>query len=136
MKQQAIKSLLRSLKQLDQERRRRTADLEEAAKVIGRQLLDLGHGSNGRAMRTKKTASKPVAPKSRKRIRRSPEQLKDEAKMMIQFIRSKGSGGASAKEIKAHGVMPGQDVKGFAKQYAGVTLKSTGKKSQTRYHVA
>ena len=38
MKQQAIKSLLRTLKQLDQERRKRTADLEEAAKVIGKQL--------------------------------------------------------------------------------------------------
>ena len=54
MKQQAVKSLLRTLKHIDQERKQRTADLEGATKVIVKQLTELGHiGSNSKAAGTK-----------------------------------------------------------------------------------
>ena len=50
MRQQAVKSLLRTLKHIDQERKHRTADLEEAAKVVVKQLAESGHiGSNSKA---------------------------------------------------------------------------------------
>src|SRR6266536_540674 len=43
MKMRATKSLLKTLKQIDQERKVRTADLDQAAHVIGQQLAELGH---------------------------------------------------------------------------------------------
>src|SRR5580698_3996974 len=70
MKQQAVKSLLRTLKQIEKERKARTADLEESAKIILKQLADLGHvGINTKAATARhRTALKGTG--KGKRVRR------------------------------------------------------------------
>lgn len=98
MKQQAVRSLLRTLKQIEQERKARTADLEESAKVILKQLADLGHvGINTKAASSKpKTAMKRVD--KRKRVRRkfavSGEQL------ILNFVKSKSN--PIGRDIEKH----------------------------------
>src|SRR2546423_9800206 len=89
MREQAVKSLLRTLKQIDQERKQRTADLEEAAKVVLQQLAEMGHIVVGNAVaRAKKaTATKATTPVKKLRIRRSPDQLKAEATKVLAIIR-------------------------------------------------
>src|SRR5687768_16842103 len=85
MKQQAVKGLLRTLKHIDQERRKRTADLEDAAKLVMKQLAELGHlGTNSRPSNTKvkKAAS------GRKRVRRSPDELKKYANGVVEFVKA------------------------------------------------
>src|SRR6478752_1596935 len=85
MKQQAVKGLLRTLKHIDQERKKRTADLEEAAKLVVRQLAELGHvGGNGKmgVTKAKRTAT------SKKRIRRSPDELKKLANGVVAYIKA------------------------------------------------
>src|SRR6188474_3209388 len=85
MRQQAVKSLLRTLKHIDQERKQRTADLEEAAKVILKQLAELGHaGSNSKLVAKK--AKRVVAAGKKRRIRRTPAQLKAEATKVLALI--------------------------------------------------
>src|SRR6187551_794259 len=92
MKQQAVKSLLRTLKHIDQERKTRTADLEDAAKVIVKQLADLGHiGSNSTA--AAKNSKKVAATGKKRRVRRNPEQLKAEAAKVLTMIRKAGKEG-------------------------------------------
>jgi hypothetical protein len=80
MKQQAIKNLRRTLKHIDRERRQRTADLEEATKVILKQLAELGHsGANSMAA---------AAMGKKRRMSRGPG-------------RPKGSGGKRSKNAKS-----------------------------------
>ena len=98
MKQQTVKSLLRTMKQIEKERKTRTADLEEAAKVILKHLADLGHvGINTKAASPKqRTAVKTAG--NRKRVRRkfavSGEQL------ILGFVKSKSN--PVGKEIEKH----------------------------------
>jgi hypothetical protein len=98
MKQQTVKSLLRTMKQIDQERKKRTADLEDAAKVILKHLADLGVGTKASATKVKKAATIGKTAGKRKRVRRkfavSGEQ------MILNFVKSKSS--PIGKEIEKH----------------------------------
>jgi hypothetical protein len=137
MRQQAVKNLLRTLKQIDQERRQRTADLEEAAKVVLKQLADMGHTAVGKSTaKTKKmTATKATATGGkRRRIRRNPEQLKTEAAKVLAMIRKAGKDGIAGAEIRKSVPGVGQNIKEFVEKNAGVKLKTTGQKVKMRYH--
>ncbi len=135
MKQQAVKSLLRTLKHIDQERKTRTADLEEAAKVVLKQLADLGHvGSNSKAAATK--AKRAVKAGKKRRIRRNPEQLKAEATKVLAMIKKAGKEGIAGGEIRKSVPGVGQNIKEFVEKNAGVKVKTTGQKVQMRYHAA
>jgi hypothetical protein len=98
MKQQTVKSLLRTLKQIEKERKARTADLEEAAKVILKHLEDLGVGPKASATKVKKTAMIGKVAGKGKRVRRkfavSGEQ------MILNFVKSKSN--PVGKEIEKH----------------------------------
>jgi hypothetical protein len=101
MKQQTVKSLLRTLKQIEKERKARTADLEESAKVILKHLEDLGHvGINTKTATTnaKRAATIGMNRRRRKRVRRkfavSGEQ------MILNFVKSKSN--PVGKEIEKH----------------------------------
>lgn len=132
MKQQAVKGLLRTLKHIDQERKSRTADLEEAAKLVVKQLAELGHvGGNSKAAAKRMKAK---ATTGKKRVRRSPEQLKVEATKVVALIRSAGKDGMSGGDIRKKFPGVGQNIKGFVQQYTGEKLKTTGKKVKMRYH--
>jgi hypothetical protein len=135
MRQQAVKSLLRTLKHIDQERKQRTADLEDAAKVILKQLTELGHGgSNGRALGKK--AKRVAAAGKRRRIRRTPDQLKAEATKVLAMIRKADKDGIGGAEIRKSVNGVGQNIKAFVEKNAGVKIRTTGQKVKMRYHAA
>ncbi len=138
MRQQATKRLLRTLKQIDQERKQRTADLEEAAKVVLKQLAEMGHIAVGTSKKTatkgRKTAITITG--KRRRIRRSPEQLKAEAMQVLAMIKKTGKGGIGGGEIRKSFPGVGQNIKAFVEKNAGVKLKTTGQKIKMRYFAA
>jgi hypothetical protein len=97
MKQQTVKNLLRTLKQIDKERRKRTADLEEGAKLVLRHLADLGHiGSNAKAgaNRAKRIARTVKGKRTRRKFAISGEQS------ILNFVKSKSN--PIGKEIQKH----------------------------------
>ena len=107
MKQQTIKSLLRTMKQIEKERKTRTADLEEAAKVILKHLADLGHvGINTRAADKQAKRITTIGKQRRegKRVRRkfavSGEQ------MILNFVKSKSN--PVGKDIQKHWASEGR----------------------------
>ena len=136
MRQQAVKSLLRTLKHIDQERKQRTADLEEAAKVILKQLAEMGHIAVGKSATKAKKATAEKAPTTGKnrRIRRSPEQLKAEAAKVLAMIKKSGKEGIGGAEIRKSVPGVGQNIKEFVEKNAGVKVKTTGQKVKMRYH--
>jgi hypothetical protein len=141
MKQQAVKGLMRTLKHIDQERKQRTADLEEAAKLVLRQLSELGHSvginSSKKASTVKAAKTTNTATGGRKRrIRRGPEQLKAEATKALAMIRKAGKEGIAGVEIRKSVPGVGQNIKEFVEKNAGVKLKTTGQRSAMRYSVA
>jgi hypothetical protein len=98
MKQQAVRNLLRTLKQIEKERKARTADLEESAKVVLKHLADLGHvGINTKAGSPKQRTAVKRAGKG-KRVRRkfavSGEQL------ILNFVKSKSN--PIGRDIEKH----------------------------------
>ena len=48
-KKRAVKSLLKTMRKIEAERKARTADLDEAAKIIAKQLADLGWSAKAKA---------------------------------------------------------------------------------------
>jgi len=133
MRQQAVTSLLRTLKHIDEERKQRTADLEEAAKVILKRLADLGHlGINTKTAATK--AKKNIAAAKKRRIRRKPEELKAEAAKVLAMIKKAGKEGMGGAEIRKNVPAVGQDIRGFVDKNAGVKVRTTGLKSKMRYY--
>jgi len=125
--QRTTDTLKRELAYLEAQKSKLTAHLDDAAERIRKTLGDLGHSSNG------EHAAPPLRRAKRKRIRRSPEQLKHEAAAIIQFVRSKGSEGAKGGEIREHHPKVGPDIKGFVQKHAGRKLKTTGQKASMRY---
>jgi hypothetical protein len=141
-KQRLIKNLLRTLRQIDQERKARVADLDDAQRLVVRELAHLGHavaeGVKRGPGRPKGSVAEIAADGSggrKKRIRRSLESLKEIAEKMVAFIQSKGDQGASGREMRAE-FGPYQSFKVFVKDKAGVNLKTKGQRSQIRYFVA
>jgi hypothetical protein len=131
MKQQAVKGLMQTLKHIDAERKKRTADLDEAARAVLAELQQWGHKADG--------SSKPKAKKAattggaKRRVRRTPEQLKDEATKILAFVRSAGKDGVGGGEIRKKFPGVGQNIKDFVQKNTGAKLKTTGQKVKMRY---
>jgi hypothetical protein len=137
MRQQAVKGLVRTLKHIDQERKQRTADLEEAAKLVIKQLSELGHSVGINTNTNRKAAStktvKMVRVGRKRRIRRDPEQLKGDAEKALAMIRKAGKEGIGGAEIRKSVPGVGQNIKAFLEKNADVKLKTTGQRSAMRY---
>ena len=80
---------------------------------------------------TKPSAS-PAPKKSKKRIRRSPEELKKLAGSVVAFIKSKKDGVSAGEIIKNFGVLI-PTTKEFVKKWSGISIKTTGVGAETRY---
>src|SRR5689334_3034429 len=113
-------TLKAQLRRIEDEKQRVNADLDEAADRLRQTLQQLGRSTNGNgaAVGKSRTAALGVsAGRKRKRTRRSLGQLKQEAEAIIQFIKGKGSEGASGPEIRQRHDKIGPDLKGFVKKY-------------------
>lgn len=128
---QTAEGLKRELEWISKEKAALTAGLDEAAERIQSTLSKLGHGLSGR---TTATPSRPGRKRSgRTRIRRNPEQLKQEAEAIYQLVKSKGDQGAIGREIRKNHPKVGPDITGFVQKHSKHKLKTTGKKATTRY---
>ena len=137
----AIRNLVSSLKTIEREKARAVAEAaapyDQAIKHIHVDLKQLGHEvGNGRPSKAKSTNSAPAAKvrASKKRIRRSPEQLAKYANGAYEFIKAHpGCGGGAIRKAFAD---IGQDIKGFIDKHSDKKIKTTGKKSKMAYHAA
>jgi hypothetical protein len=128
---QTAKALTAELHVIESEKKRLTTDLDMAADHIRETLKQLGHQDNGRFAVTR---TSPKAGKG-KRIRRSLDQLKQEAGAIIALIKSASADGVSGPEIRAKHPKIGPDLKGFVQKYSGKKLKTTGVARSMRYFV-
>ncbi len=125
----------REIGRLQQQRDQLDSQIAELQQLLG----SGSEGSNG-VGRTVGRKAKPAATSKKrgrkgKRIRRSPEQLQAIAAKVAGFIKSKGSEGASGKEIrkqfadeKLPAVLPP-----FLEQFGGVKVRQTGERASSRY---
>ncbi len=107
MRQQTIKSLLWTMKQIEKERKKRTADLEESAKVILKHLEALGHvGINSKTAATnaKRAATIGMNRRRRKRVRRKFAVSGEQS--ILNFV--KGKSNPIGKEIEKHWASEGR----------------------------
>src|SRR5437762_12051379 len=126
-------NLKRELSLIDSERMRITSRLDDAARAIREMLGKLGGGvANGRGP-GRPPGRGPGRPpgsastgRKRKRIRRSPQQLKLEAQAILEFIRGKGASGASGSEIRKQHPKVGPDIKGFVQKWGSKKLRTSG----------
>jgi hypothetical protein len=135
MKQQAVKGLLKTLKDINSEKTRRVADLEDGAKAIHKQLQEWGHritGTNASTAR-KATPARAASKIQKRRQRRNPEQLKADATKALKIIREAKGEGIGGGKVRSQVPGVGQDIKGFIAQHAGVKVKTTGQKSKMLY---
>src|SRR5687768_15515541 len=103
MTQRVVDSLLKTLREIEVEKAKRTAELDEAADQIKAQLAELGHPvgeTNGRHRKAGRNGKAVKAKRTKSRGRRSGEEMKAEAERMVKFIKGKGGEGASGAEIK------------------------------------
>lgn len=117
----AIASLVSQRRSLD----RQIDDLESKRKVLG--------GKSPRGARTDEGDDQPTVHRAKKkRIRRSPEQLKALAGEIVEFVRAKKDG-VSGIEIKKRfgAILP--STKDFVSKFGGVKFKSTGAGIRTLY---
>ena len=94
LEDKTAQSLGKELERIEKAKERLTTDLDAAAERIRRTLGELGGRMNG--ART----VKPAAGRTRRRIRRNPEQLAKEASAIFQLIKSKGDKGATGRDIR------------------------------------
>jgi hypothetical protein len=85
--------------------------------------------SNGDASRAPATRSR-----RRRRIRRSAEDLQNEAKAIVQFVKSHKDGVSAGVLRKKFPSLIGP-VNAFTKKYAGLSLSRSGKAKGTVYSV-
>lgn len=130
----AIKGLLRTLKHVETEKKKRTADLDEAAAAIIKELQLWGHkvDSSPTFRRPKKLAKDAFG---RLRKRRTAEEIKKEAQKIVAFIKA-AKDGRTGSEI--HRMFPdmsaGMTIKNYVLKHCGVKLKTKGEKSKMVYH--
>lgn len=133
-------SLRKELENIEEEKARLTADLDEAAHRIAQTLAQLGYKVatrwTGRGARRGRKPGFKIASSGggKKRIRRNPDQLKKYADSVYQLIRGAGSEGASGGDIRRQYPNVGQDIKGFLQKHGGHRVRTTGQKSFMRYH--
>jgi hypothetical protein len=108
-----------------------SAGKKEVARMIKilDSLEDLLHGSNGQAASS--TAS--PTPKARKTKKRTPEEVTEQAKNMLAFIKKAGDEGVSGKQINAKFGKVVGTTKAFIESRTGEKLKTKGQKSAMRY---
>ena len=107
MKQQAVKSLLRTLKQIERERKARTADLEESAKLILKHLADLGHaGINTKAAEKQAKRAATIGKQRRKRERARRKFAVSGEESILAFVKSKSI--PVGKDIERHWASEGR----------------------------
>jgi len=128
---QTAQALTKELRAIESEKNRLTADLDAAADQIRQTLKQLGHSSNGNG--DARTVATPTKARTGKRIRRTLDQLKDEANAIIQFVKNAGAEGVSGNDIRARHPKIGPDLKGFVTKYSGKKLKTTGVARSMRY---
>jgi hypothetical protein len=107
MKQQVVRSLVRTLKQIERERKARTADLEESAKLILKHLADLGHvGINTKAAdkQAKRAATIVKQRRKRNRVRRKFAVSGEES--ILAFVKSKSN--LIGRDIQKHWASEGR----------------------------
>jgi hypothetical protein len=105
MKRQAVKGLLRTMKQIERERKARTADLEESAKVILKQLAELGHSVSAAAGKRGKRGV-AIGKKGRKGKRTRRTFAVSGEQMILNYVKSKSS--PVGREIEKHWASEGR----------------------------
>src|SRR5438093_410779 len=90
---QTAETLKKELRNIEEEKRRLVAGFTEAADQIMETLRRLGHSTNSKSVAT------PTVPRKKRRVRRTPDQLKHDAQAIIQFIKQKGTQGAKGADI-------------------------------------
>jgi hypothetical protein len=135
MKQQAVRGMLKTLKKIEEEKAKRTADLEQAARIIRGELQELGWKANGATSGKRKVAAKQQG-RGKRRVRRTPEQLRAEAARVLAMIRGAGKDGIGGADIRKKFPGVGQNIKGFVQQYTGERVRTTGQKVTMKYHAS
>jgi hypothetical protein len=120
MKTITMKSIQRSLDKVREPIEKRIAALDAEKSELEAMLARIG-GGNG--VKSSGTRGK----------NRTAEQLAEEAKQAIDFIRKHP--GAKGSEIRKAVPGVGQNVRGFIEQYSDTKLKTTGKKAAMKYSV-
>jgi len=103
--------------------------------LVGRPYNVRSGGAGGGLSQGRTSANSSVSPaarKSRKRIRRSPEQLEKVAGGVVTLIKSKKDGVSAGEIIKNFGVLI-PSTKEFVKKWGGVNVRTTGVGAKTRY---
>jgi hypothetical protein len=100
MKQQTVKSLLQTLKQIEKERKARTADLEESAKMVLKHLADLGHVGTGAAVGRKPKTIAAIGNQGRKKKRVRRKFAVSGEQSIVDFVKSKSN--PVGREIEKH----------------------------------
>jgi predicted nucleic acid-binding Zn-ribbon protein len=125
---QAVEGLKRELAHLDNRRGKIVDYLRELGHTIGGAI----HTSSKAASKTKTKIKQPSKRKG-KRIRRSPEQLKQEAEAVFEMIKKAGSGGIGGGVIRRQHPGVGQDIKGFITKNTDHKIKTKGEKIKMVY---
>ena len=133
--QQTTESLRNELRRIEDEKIKLTSHLDDAAERIRDTLSKLGIGAGAGTLNGHRAKATKSSRKS-KRIRRSPEQLKQEARAILDLIKSKGDEGATGSQIRERHPKIGPDIKGFMQKFSGRKLKTAGKRAGMRYFVA
>jgi hypothetical protein len=71
----------------------------------------------------------------RRRVRRFPAALMQEANAVVALIKSRGKHGATGQEIRKGHPKVGQSIAGFVEQHSDHRLRKTGKARSTRWFV-
>jgi len=107
MKQHAVRSLLRTLKQIERERKARTADLEESAKLILKHLADLGHvGINTKAADKQAKRAATIGKQRRKREQARRRFAVSGEESILAFVKSKSN--PVGKDFQKHWASEGR----------------------------
>jgi hypothetical protein len=92
---------------------------------------------NGRSKAAASAEPAPAQPRRagrRKRERRSPETLKQQALQIVELVKSRGKAGIDGKSIRAAFPKVGQSVSGFVKKFGSVSLTTQGHGMGKRYY--
>ena len=134
LKQRIVKNLLQTMRKIEKERKERVADLDQAARIIAKELAELGHTVGQISVKRQGTRHKVVAKSNGKRVRRTPEQLKAEGEKVLALIRKAGKEGITGGAIRKAYPGAGQNIKTFVESNTGEKIRTTGAKASMKYH--
>jgi len=133
-KQFNLASLLKPLQQRIGDLQSQRAVIDTELETLNRVVADLGGKASKPTKPSKATANAPKkATAKKKRLRSSPEQLKEKASAIVAYIKAAGKEGASASDIIKRYPVVGS-VKAFLKKWAAdAKVKVRGSRQSTRY---